>query len=119
MTAYKKNVNAALDADFAAAEPFGNVKLGKEAVYCRRLLSWSYVLVSEITRAWRRIEEAKGRTGCCSNDFSAHFFMLQTANGVEKLKIGEEMYRHEPEALLEKFAQMFPDIPTGKPEQGV
>jgi len=117
LTRYIKDKDTLLDADFAAAEPFGNIKLGREAVFCRRLLRWSYVPISGIKRAWRRMEEAKGRTGCCSNDFSSHFLMLETADGeVVKLKIGEEMYRHEPEALMERIAAMHPGIPVGKPE---
>jgi len=116
LTRYIKATDALLDADFAAAEPFGNIKLGREAVFCRRLLRWSYVPVSSIKRVWRRIEEAKGRTGCCSNDFSSHFLMFETEDGVEKLKIGEEMYRHEPEALMERIAAMHPGIAVGKPE---
>lgn len=111
---YKKNTDAILDEEFKNAEPFGNIRLGKNHIFAKKIIRWSYVSLSDVGRAWRRIEEVKGRTGCCSNDFSRHFLMLLMNSGETlKLKIGEEMYRHEPEALMEKLKADNPDLPIG------
>ena len=114
MEIYKKNLDAALDAEYRASEPFGSIRLGDRHIFCRKVLKTQLVDISTVTRAYRRIEEAKGRTGCCSNDFSSHFLMLETASGETlKLKIGEALYRHEPEALMERFKTLYPSIPVG------
>ena len=114
MEIYRKNINTALDVEYKEAEPFGNIKLGKTHIFCKKLIKTMYVDIASVTRAYRRIEEAKGRTGCCSNDFSIHFLMLETGNGETlKLKIGEALYRHEPEALMEKFRTLYPSVPVG------
>lgn len=118
MTDYRKGADKALDNEFSAALPYGNIRLGSSCIFARRMLRWKYIPYSRVKQAWRRIEEAKGRTGCCSNDFSSHFLMLLTVEGETlKLKIGDEMYRHEPEALIEKLRELQPGIVIALPEQ--
>lgn len=112
---YKKNENAALDADFAAADWYGNVRVGKDNIFYRRFMNLYYIPVGEIERAYRRVEEVKGRTGCCSNDFSIHRLILIQRDGTETvIKIGEEMYRHEPEKLIETIRNRFPSVAIGR-----
>ena len=114
---YRRNTDPTADADFAAARVFGKVRLGTESLFWRRGLRAYRLPLKEIRRAWRRVEEVRAKTGCCSNDFSAHFLMLRLADGTEeKIKIGEALYRHEPEALMEQLKAQCPDLPIGKPE---
>lgn len=112
---YKKGADAALDRDFQGAAPFGKVKVGDENLYWKIVLRWYYMPMKGIARAYRRLEEVKGRTGCCSNDFSIHKLMLvDEADGLKEVKIGESLYRHEPEALLEELKKRHPQIAIGK-----
>lgn len=112
---YKKGVYPWLDEEFAAAQPFGKLRLGKNGIFSRRGLRWSYIPVSLIARAYRRIEEVNGKTGCCSNDFSIHKLMLVKTDGeLLPLLIGDSLYRHEPEKLMEAMQSQWPALAYGK-----
>ena len=112
---YKKNTDAALDADFEAAAPFGKVKVGQHALYWKAVLRWRYARFAEIRRIYRRVEEVRGKTGCCSNDFSVHKLVLTDRDGnKQEVLIGESLYRHEPERLMEYLAEKHPEISYGK-----
>lgn len=116
MLSYRKGENQALDAAFRSAEQYGSVRIGRDFLFCRKIVKWDYIDLERIDRAWRRIEEVRAKTGCCSNDFSRHFLKLLTNSGEEiTLKIGEALYRHEPEMLIEAIQRIRPEIAIGKP----
>lgn len=116
---YKKNGSAALDAAFASAEPFGRIRLAPEAVFYRRGFGWHYVPLTDVVRAYRRVQQVEASTACCTNDFSIHHLILLTAGGERhELLIGEALYRHEPERLLEALSAQHPSITIGKLPEG-
>jgi len=108
---YKKGTVSAMDSDFESAAPFGKIKAGKDYIFCRGFIHWTYISFAELSRIYRRVEEVKGKTGCCSNDFSVHSLVCVTKNGESaELKIGEGLYRHEPERLMEYIKEIHPEI---------
>ena len=108
---YKKGMSAELDRDFEEAAPYAKVKVGQKNLYWRGFLRWSYMPMEEVTRIYRRIEEVKGRTGCCSNDFSVHKLIVENRDGESmEVLIGESLYRQEPERLMEKLKEIHPQI---------
>lgn len=103
---YQKSANPALDAEFQTAPRFGKVKVGPTHIFWKKLLQWEALDRSEVERFYRRVEEVVGQTGCCSNDFSIHKLMasLKTGETLEIL-IGDSLYRHEPERLMEALGE--------------
>lgn len=112
---YKKGVDEAADRDFAETGAYGKIKAGHEFLFWKELISWNYIPFSEIERIYRRIEDVSCRTGCCSNDFSVHTLIVIRKDGnIIEAKIGEGLYRQEPEKLIEEIREMHPDILIGK-----
>lgn len=56
-----KGTDAALNADFAEATRYRNVKPGKQAVFWKSVLRWCKLPVSEIQRIFRRVEPVYGK----------------------------------------------------------
>lgn len=97
---------------------YGKIIPGDSHVFCRQGLRLYAVPYQDIAVWWRRIEEVASRVGCCSNDFSIHKLVLRLSDGSElMLKIGEGLYRQEPERLMEALHAICPHIPTGKPRE--
>lgn len=108
---YKKGQDPAADSDFDAAAPFGKVRVGTVNLYCKGILRWSYLPMEEVVRIYRRMEEVRGKTGCCSNDFSIHTLIVVTKDGTKhEMKIGDGLYRHEPERLMDELKARHPQI---------
>lgn len=112
---YNKGQDARIDNDFNTAEPYAKVKVGDEFIFWKTFLRWKYLPFASIKRAYRRVEEVNGRTGCCSNDFSVHTLIVITEDSQEiEIKIGEGLYRHEPERLIEAISRKHPSVIIGK-----
>lgn len=95
---------------------YGKLIPGDTHLFYRRGMALYAVPYSAIQRWWRRVEEVASRVGCCSNDFSIHKLGLQLKDGSElMLKIGEGLYRQEPERLMEALLERQPQIAVGKP----
>lgn len=114
---YQKGRSQELDAELAAAQSFGKIKVGQTVLFWRKTLRWFYIPAAELERVYRRVEEVRGKTGCCSNDFSIHRLMLVTKSGEEiSVLIGDSLYRHEPERLMELMQSRWDTISYGKKE---
>lgn len=112
---YKKGADAAMDRDHADGVWFGNIRVGREFIFVKQFLRTMCVRADEVARAWRRVEQVEARTGCCSNDFSQHYLVMVLKDGSEvKWKIGEALYRHEPEALMEEIVKRWNWVEIGK-----
>lgn len=112
---YKKGTDIIADRDFKETGAYGKVKAGNEFLFWKEILNWNYVPFNEIERVYRRVEDVSSRTGCCSNDFSVHTLVMVKKDGsIIEAKIGEGLYRHEPEKLIEEIRDMHPEILIGK-----
>lgn len=112
---YRKNQEAELDEEFRTGQPFGLIRVGKTRLFWRKNLRWRCLPICEVERAYRRIEEVNGKTGCCSNDFSIHKLILVLKNGEKKeVLIGDSLYRREPERLMEAMQQQWTQLIYGK-----
>lgn len=108
---YKKGQDPAVDRDYEAAAPFARIRVGDKFLFYKGLLKWNYISLTEAVRIYRRMEEVRGKTGCCSNDFSIHTLIVALKTGdVMEIKIGEGLYRHEPELLMEELKKRHPAI---------
>lgn len=114
---YHKGVLSELDEEFAQSQPFGRIRVGQKHLFWKQTLRWYFLTIDQVERLYRRIEEVNGKTGCCSNDFSIHRLMVVKKGGeVLSLLIGDSLYRHEPERLMDAISQRFPHLAFGKKE---
>ncbi|MCQ2442767.1 MAG: hypothetical protein MJ077_06575 [Oscillospiraceae bacterium] len=112
---YQKGICADLDKEWKQSQPFGHIRVGTEHLFWKRHFRWYGVSSEAITRAYRRVEEVNGKTGCCSNDFSIHHLILCLRDGqCLELLIGDSLYRHEPEHLIEAMKKNWPQLIYGK-----
>lgn len=113
---YKKKISAELDREFQEARQLGLVKVGSVNLFWRNKLRWFYLPAAEITQAYRRIEQVESHTSCCETDFSIHRLILMLKDGTELVVfIGESMYRHEPEMLMDEIRKNHPHIEIAAP----
>ena len=116
MHKYKKGADAAMDAAFASGAPYGKIKVADELLFARKGICWRAIRRADIAQAYRRVQEVRGRTCCCTNDFSIHHLIVLLQDGSkEELLIGEGLYRHEPERLLEEMQRRWPEVAYGLP----
>lgn len=112
---YQKRQNAGMDNDFQQSMQYGKIKLGQEYLFWRKNLKWNVISLSDIQRAYRRVEEVTARTCCASSDFSIHKLLLTLKNGsILELMIGDDFHRREPERLMEQLHSTRPEIILGK-----
>lgn len=112
---YQKGASPTLDAAFSRSQPFGKLRVSDSTLFWKQLLRWHALPVSDLQRVYRRVEEVHGTTGCCSNDFSIHRLVVVRKNGEElPLLIGDSLYRHEPERLMEFIRQHWSGVAIGK-----
>lgn len=112
---YQKRQNAGMDEDFHQSMQYGKIKLGQEYLFWRKNLKWNVIPLSEVERAYRRIEEVTARTCCASSDFSIHKLLLILKDGTKlELLIGDDLHRREPERLMEQLRGTRPEIACGK-----
>ena len=102
--------------EYSTGERISGITIGSEHIFWRKGLHLYALPLNTIVRFWRRLEEVSSKTGCCSNDFSVHTLVVLDRGGeVHEMKIGEGLYRHEPERLLERLSQKLPEAVIGKP----
>lgn len=118
MERYRKGQNAAMDAAYTAGKQYGKVRVGGEWLFFRKGL-FQYVLnAAEIVRAFRREEQVQSHTSCCESDFNIHRLILEMRSGEKQtITIGDGLFRHEPEHLLENMQILWPEIIIGVPQQ--
>ena len=112
---YKKGVDPALDADFAAAQEYGWVRPGKSTVFWRSGLRWYAIPLTRVQRIFRRVEPVYGKLCCGGHSFIMERLVLILLDGTElELYIGDDMER-KAAALLESLKQGHPELLFGKP----
>lgn len=117
LTRYRKGADAAQDAAFAAAQKYGHICVGGEWIFCRKGLFWYALPASAVVRAYRRVEQVQSHTGCCENDFDIHRLVLQLNDGTQQtLLIGDGLFRHEPEQLIDAMQALWPAMAIGLPQ---
>ncbi|MDO4475282.1 MAG: hypothetical protein Q4B59_00665 [Lachnospiraceae bacterium] len=110
-TIYKKKTSPDMDREFEAAAVFGKVKIGTEHFFWRKNLRWYYVPAERVTQVYRQIQQVTSHTSCCETDFSIHRLILLSKEGEElSVLVGDSMYRHEPERMMEEIARLHPQI---------
>ena len=113
---YRANQSGELDQDYQAAKPFAKMRVGEKNLYWKKLVRWYYMPFEEIRQVYWRIEEVTSYTSCCQTDFSIHKLGIIRQDDAELIvQIGQELYRHEPEKLLEALREMHPEIRIAKP----
>ena len=112
--AYSKGTDEMLDADFAAAEAFGKVRIGQKAIFWRSGLRWGAVPAAYIQRVFRR-REAVIRKGCCGGkSFFIERLVMILLNGEElEVHIGDDIPK-DAEALLAQLQRRHPGFQFGK-----
>lgn len=116
---YSKGKNAAMDAAFGDARKFGKLRLGGEHLFFRKGLFWQSLPCAEIVRAYRRVEQVKSSTSCCENDFDIHRLILEMQDGTSHtLLIGDGLFRHEPEQLMDALKAAWSAIDFTVPRAG-
>lgn len=87
------------------------IKLGEQELTYRRGIKWYTLPYEEITHAYLRIEEVKGRLCCGVASFDMHFLMLKTSAG-ELLKL-EASSREIVKQMLDELKEKNPNVSIG------
>lgn len=93
------------------------IKLEEQALSYRRNLKWHTLPYTEITQAYLRIEEVKGKLCCSVANFDMYFLMLKTKSD-ELIKI-EASSQDIVKQMLDGLKQKNENIEIGfkKPKQ--
>ena len=111
---YKKQQNELLDQEFQNADQYGKVKQADQVIFWKKGFRWSCVEISEIKRAFRRIEAVDAKMCCGNVNFDIQKLVLILKDDTElELLIGEGTLR-EAENLFEKLKARNTDIQFGK-----
>lgn len=87
------------------------IKLGEQELTYRRGFKWHTLPYEEITHAYLRIEEVKGRLCCSVANFDMHFLMLKTSAG-ELLKL-EASSQEIVKRMLDELKEKNPNVSIG------
>lgn len=110
---YSKKADPALDAEFAAALPFGKVRLGQTHLFFRKFLGWQMVEPANAVRIFRRVEEVNAKMCCGRANFDIDKLVFVDANGEFELIVAEGD-PEEAQALFDALRRQFPQIAYGK-----
>lgn len=87
------------------------IKFGEQELTYRRGFKWHTLPYEEITHAYLRIEEVKGRLCCSVANFDMHFLMLKTSAG-ELLKL-EASSQEIVKRMLDELKEKNPNVSIG------
>ena len=108
--------NAAVSADYEAAQSFEALRVGKLGVYYREGFKTRFFAYEELERAFLRVQEVRGRM-CCGQAFFAYFRMVLVAGGQEYDYAMSEKEQLMRDALA-AIAANAPSLPVGVPAKG-
>jgi len=112
---YIAKEDAALDAEFATAAHYENVKLGTGHLFWKPMFRWHVIPISQSTRIFRRVQDVHGRLCCGGRSFRMEKLVLILKNGEElEIHIGDDVGK-KAKALLEALQTGHPQIAYGKP----
>ena len=113
---YNAHEDAALDAEFAAATRYENIKLGTDHLFWKPMFRWHVISLSGIKRIFRRVQDVRGRLCCGGQNFRIERLVLILPDDTElELHIGDDV-GPDAKALLEALQAQHPEILYGKPE---
>ena len=111
---YSKGTNPVLDAEFAEAKAYGNVRLGETVIFWKSGFRWCIVSVANLQRIFRRVEPVYGKLCCGGRSYLIERLVLVLHNGEELvLRIGDDVQK-EAEALFARLQELHPQIQYGK-----
>ncbi len=87
------------------------IKFGEQELTYKRGFKWYTLPYEEITHAYLRIEEVKGRLCCGVANFDMHFLMLKTSAG-ELLKL-EASSQEIVKRMLDELKEKNPNVSIG------
>lgn len=103
---------AVLEKDYEAAEVFWKVRLGSQCLYYMNLFKTAYVPLTEISRAFIRVETTVSRVCCGPAEFNSYYMILMhDGKEIASIELDSEV---KADRLLAGLAAR--GIPTGKPE---
>ena len=91
------------------------IKLQERELEYKRGFKWCVLSYSEITHAYMRIEEVRGRLCCSVANFDMHFLVVKTKSG-ELIKI-EASSIDAVKRVLEELKERNPEIEIGYKKQ--
>lgn len=91
------------------------IKLQEQALEYKRGFKWHVLPYSEITHAYLRIEEVRGRLCCGVANFDMHFLVVKTKEG-EMIKI-EASSQEAVKRMLKELEGRNPKIEIGYKKQ--
>lgn len=87
------------------------IKFGERELTYKRGFKWHTLPYEEITHAYLRIEEVKGRLCCGVANFDMHFLMLKTSAG-ELVKL-EASSQEIVKRMLDELKEKNPNVSIG------
>ena len=112
---YISKENAALDAEYANATRYENVKLGTDHLFWLPLFRWHSIPLTQVQRIFRRVQDVRGRLCCGGRNFRMEKLVLILNSGEElEIHIGDDVER-DAVALLENLKLRHPELQYGKP----
>lgn len=117
---YKPGADAALDAQFAAAKTYHNVRLGETSIFWKRTFHWYSLPLSRVQRVYRRVEEVRGRLCCGGANFDIQRLMLCLTDGSSlEITIGDSLLvsvamQRLAEDLYSTLKEAHPELQYGK-----
>lgn len=101
-----------LESDYEAAEVFWKARLGKSCLYYLSLFKTAYLPLSEISRAFIRVETTVSRVCCGPAEFNSYYLILcRDGSELASVELDSEV---KADRLLAAIAER--GIPVGKPE---
>ena len=97
--------------DFAAAEQFDKVKVGKLGVYFKEGFHTKYLSYQDFDRVFIRINEVNGKL-CCGKSTFQYFRLVFVRNGKEFADVISEDEKAMDDALA-RIKELCPEMATG------
>lgn len=91
------------------------IRMQEQALEYKRGFKWHILPYDEITHAYLRIEEVRGRICCCVANFDMHFLVVKTEAG-EMIKM-EASSREAVKRMLKELEERNPSIEIGCKKQ--
>ncbi len=103
--------SAELSADYAAAEKFDSVRVGRLGVFFREGFRTRFLSYSDFERVFIRINEVNGKL-CCGKAVFQYFRLVFVRNGKEYADVMSENEKAMDEALA-RIAELSPSTLIG------
>ena len=112
---YTAKEDTALDAAFAKAERYENVKLDGEYLFWKPMFRWHRIPISQAQRIFRRVQDVRGRLCCGGRNFRIEWLVLLLKDGSElQIHVGDAV-GPTAQARLEALQVQHPELQYGKP----